>query len=149
MLSGPSKSHKTYTLLDMALAVATGAEWLGFKTNATPVLYINLELQGHAVARRLAQICGARGIQAPPTLHFLNLRGMWVTADELRRRLPKLIVELGAGLAVLDPHYKVSSASGADENSNNDQGRLLGDMEGILATRMAAAPGRGPPFCQG
>jgi hypothetical protein len=138
MLCGPSKAHKTYTLLEMALAVACGTNWLGFKTCVAPVLYVNLELQGHAVAKRLTQICSAKGIEAPHSLHFQNLRGKWVTADDLCRRLPKLIKDLGVGLVVVDPHYKVSSTSGAEENSNDQQGQLLAVLEGVCNQHGAA-----------
>lgn len=138
MLCGPSKSHKTYTLLDLALAVAEGSGWLGFKTSPVPVLYVNLELQDHAVNKRLVQICSARGLPAPTTLHFCNLRGVIVTAGELARQLPKLIKQLGIGLVILDPHYKVSAASGAEENSNDQQGQLLAEFESMCGKNGAA-----------
>ena len=91
LIAGPSKSHKTYTLLDAAAAIAAGKPWLGFTTVKVPVLYVNLELQDFAVAKRLNQICSAAGIKPPVDLHIWNLRGQCITLGELMKKLPEKI----------------------------------------------------------
>ena len=54
VLGGGSKTFKTWTLIDLAISVATGTSWLGkFPTKRGRVLYINLELQGAFFAKRL------------------------------------------------------------------------------------------------
>jgi AAA domain len=138
MFSGPSKAHKTYTALAMGLCVASGRDWLGFKTTAAPVLYLNLELPDFAAQKRIADICQRLRIEHPVTFHLWNLRGKRVTEETLRRELPRRIKQLAAGLVMIDPHYKVSSASGAEENSNDSQGRLLSDLETICTPNGAA-----------
>lgn len=138
LLSGPSKSHKTFTMLAAACAIAEGKPWLGFQTVATPVIYINLELQDFALAERVSRICKASGGAPPATLEIWNLRGQNVTLMEIERRLPAMIRRLGAGLVVIDPHYKVSAASGMEENSNDSQGKLLSALEAICNLNGAA-----------
>ncbi len=138
LISGPSKSHKTYTMLDAGCAIAEGRPWLGFATTKTPVLYLNLELQDFAVASRLKQICSAAGTRLPKDLHTWNLRGRHVTLLELQDRLPAEIKRIGAGFVVIDPHYKVSAVSGMEENSNDSQGMLLAALEGVCNLNGAA-----------
>ena len=138
LISGPSKSHKTYTMLDQAIALATGQQWLGFATVQTPVLYLNLELQGFATATRVDHICKARNVAFPANLHLWNLRGRSVSLAELKIRLDRKIRQLGAGVVMIDPHYKVSSVSGMEENSNDDQGALLAALESICTLNSAA-----------
>ncbi len=138
LLSGPSKSHKTYTMMDVAVAISDGEPWLGFKTTKSAVLYLNLELQAFAAAKRLAQICSALGRTPPQNLHMWNLRGHEVTLDKLARVLPQKIKDLGIGCVMIDPHYKISSVSGMEENSNDDQGKLLSALEGLCGQNGAA-----------
>lgn len=138
LLSGPSKSHKTFSALDAAIAIAGGADWLGFPTEKSPVLYLNLELQDFATEDRIAKICSARGEQPPIDLHVWNLRGRTVTLDQLTVRLPKMIQKTGARVVCIDPHYKVSAVSDMEENSNDAQGKLLTLMEGLCCRNNAA-----------
>lgn len=129
IISAPSKGHKTYTLLDMSCAIAGGRDWLDFKTNATAVLYVNLELAGHSTARRLAAICSARGIKPPANLHMLNMRGKRISAATLQAVIVPEAKKLGVGLIVIDPYYKISSVSGVEENGNDAQAIFLARVE--------------------
>lgn len=138
MLSGPSKSRKTYTFLSLAVSVATGNDWLGFATTKAPVIYLNFELSEHSFQRRLAAICAATNVAPPANLHSFNLRGKVSTMKVLAVELPRLIKLLGAGLVILDPWYKISAQSGADENNNKDQGHLLAEAERIVTANGAA-----------
>lgn len=138
MISGPSKSHKTFTMMAAACAVSAGLPWLGFETMRTPVLYLNLELQDFAAESRIRTICDKLGIRPTIDLRLWNLRGQRVTLDELKIRLPPEIRRFGIGLVFIDPHYKVSAVSGGEENSNDSQGLLLSGLEDICAANGAA-----------
>ncbi len=138
LISGPSKSHKTYTMLDAAIAIASGRPWLTFSTSKVNVLYLNLELQDFAIAQRIDKIAASAGTQPPPNLHVWNLRGQRVSIDALSLVLAQKIKELNAGLVIVDPHYKISSVSGKEENSNDDQGALLSALEGLCTLNGAA-----------
>ncbi len=134
ILSGASKSRKTYTMLGAGLAVAGGHPWLGIQTIACPVLYLNLELQDFAVAHRLNAIARAMGVPLSRELHLVNLRNRLVTLDSLELRIGKLIESTQAGLVVVDPHYKLSSASGVEENSNDAQALFLYRIESAICS---------------
>ena len=46
VLGGATKSYKTWTLIDLAVSVASGAEWFsGYPTKRGRVLYVNLEIR--------------------------------------------------------------------------------------------------------
>lgn len=132
MLSGPSKSRKTYTFLDLGVSVATGSDWLGFKTTKAAVLYLNFELSEHSFQRRLSAICEAKQIAPPENFRSFNLRGRTATMAMLAVELPRLIRSHGAGLVILDPWYKISAQSGVEENSNDGQARILAEAERIV-----------------
>ncbi len=138
MFSGPSKSRKTYTFLDLGLSVATGSDWMGFTTTKASVIYLNFELSEHSFARRLVAICHAKGIAPPANFHSWNLRGRTVTMGTLSAELPRLIKANSAGLVIVDPWYKISAQSGAEENSNDGQARILSEAERIVTTNGAA-----------
>jgi hypothetical protein len=137
MLSGPSKSHKTYTFMDLGLSVATGSDWLGYTTTKDSVIYLNFELSEHSFVRRLTAICHAKGITPPANFHSWNLRGRTVTMGTLSGELPRLIKTYGAGLVIVDPWYKISAQSGAEENSNDGQARILSEAERIVTANGA------------
>ena len=137
MLSGPSKSRKTYTFLDLAVSVATGSDWLGFATAKHGVIYLNFELSEHSFERRLAAICQAKGIKPPANLRSFNLRGKTASMGMLAVELPRLIKTREAGLVILDPWYKISAQSGAEENSNDGQARILAEAERIVTANGA------------
>lgn len=138
MLSSHSKGRKTYTMLAAGIAVAGGYEWLGFQTAAAPVLYLNLELQDFAAANRLHSIAAGMGVDVPANLHVMNLRGKLVTLELIEASIAKEIKRTGARLVIIDPHYKISSASGIEENSNDSQAQFLYRLENAICPTGAA-----------
>ncbi len=138
ILSGTSKSNKTWCLLNLAVSVASGTEWLGRRCAKMPVLYLNFELHDWAVAQRLGSICGVRpeckGIG--DTLHLWNLRGHNADITLLRPRLEEHLDRYQFGLIILDPVYKV--LGDRDENANGEIAGLMNELE-RLAQRTKAA----------
>ena len=138
MMSGASKSMKTYTMIAAGLAAAAGREWLGFRCAPVPVIYLNLELQGFAMATRVKAVAAAMGIEPPAGFYVANLRGKLVTIETVEAQLAALLRKTGAGLVIIDPHYKISAASGVEENSNDEQGLLLYRLENAVCQSGAA-----------
>lgn len=138
MMSGASKSMKTYSMIAAGLAVSSGGNWFGFRCTASPVVYLNLELQDFAMAARVKEVARAMGITPPATFYVANLRGKLVDIAALERQLPSVLEMTKAGLVIIDPHYKISAASGVDENSNDAQGLLLYKLENAVCTQGAA-----------
>ena len=126
-LGGGSKSFKTWTLLQMAICIATKREWVGFETCGQPVIYINLELPEWSIRRRTEVICQAMNIPVPKELRFWNLRGYSCNSEELFSKLIKEIDKYGYVGGFLDPIYKILGTK--DENSARDVGLILNALE--------------------
>lgn len=128
VIGGSSKSRKSWVLLDLALAVATGNDWLGFPTTKARVCFVNFELPEFAIHHRLKVIAEARQLTIPPdALTVWNLRGYSAPYHTL---LPTMAERIGArafGLIILDPSYKLLGE--ADENSARDIALLLNELE--------------------
>jgi RecA-family ATPase len=88
VLGGGSKTNKTWILTDLAISVACGAPWLGFATNPGRVLFVNLEIQRAFFARRISEICKAKGCEIKPGyLDVWNLRGHAAAYHQLLQQI--------------------------------------------------------------
>jgi predicted transcriptional regulator len=131
-LGGGSKSFKTWTLLDLAVSVSHGLDWLNFPTTQSRVLFVNFELQEWTIQRRLQAVTEAKNITLEPErLSLLNLRGHAANYNLLLPQIAEKMKEDFA-LVVLDPLYKLYGLT--DENKAGDVARLLNAIEDVTAT---------------
>jgi AAA domain/DnaB-like helicase N terminal domain len=130
MLGGPSKARKTWLLMHLALAIATGQKWLGHQCTKGSVLYVNFELPEPFFRERALWILKQMGIKEIPTLfHELNLRGYAGPAEEILPKVARKIKRLPPLLAiVIDPTYKLMG-SNRDENSAVDIASLMNEID--------------------
>jgi hypothetical protein len=124
---GGSKSFKTWTLLEMAISIATGTPWFGFQTTKSPVLYANFELPDWAIAQRIIDICEAKKLPVPENLTLWNLRGHAADASIILPKIAQLTKEQGFGALFLDPLYKLLGSR--DENAAHDMAELMNVLE--------------------
>lgn len=143
---GPSKAFKSWSLLDMALAVSTGGDWLGFQTTRGRVLYVNFELQPFALHKRLHAISTARGCAITGNLDLWNLRGHGCPLTRLLPDLLRRVEGEGYSLIIPDPIYK--TLQGRNENDAGDIGALCGELEAV-AVKTGAAVAFGAHFAKG
>jgi hypothetical protein len=146
VLGGGSKSFKTWQLIHLAVAVATGTDYLGFPTKIGRVLYINLELPESYFAKRCQTVQDKRRVSSDGRFEVWNLRGH---ADQLANLLPKMIGRAGNGkyaLIILDPIYKVFGER--EENVAHHVTAVMNDLE-RLAVKSGAAVAFGAHFSKG
>jgi len=124
---GGSKSFKTWTLLEMAISIATGTPWFGFETTKSPVLYANFELPDWSIAQRIIDICAAKKLPLPENLTLWNLRGHAADAGVILPKIAELTKEQGFGALFLDPLYKLLGSR--DENAAHDMADLMNVLE--------------------
>lgn len=138
ILGGTSKSNKSWGLLDLAISVASGQPWWGRACVKMPVVYINFELHGWAMAQRITALACARpeckGLG--DTLHLWNLRGHNADISLLRPKLEEQLAKHQFGLIILDPAYKV--LGNRDENANGEIASLMNEFE-AMAQKTGAA----------
>lgn len=131
VLAGGSKVGKTWILLQLALCISTGIQFLGLRTTKSKVLYINLELKRFAMKARLIAIREAIGLKKSPNLAVWNLRHC---AADIAVMLPNIISGArlhGFSLIIVDPVYK--TLGGRDENSAGAMSEFTNLLESITS----------------
>ena len=124
LVSGPSKAGKSYLLLELAIAIANGTEWLGFKCARGKCLYINLEVSKESNMNRIAVLWNKMDTKTANlgNLEAWNLRGY---SRSLEKMVPAIIRRTrqmdGLAAIILDPIYKVITG---DENKAEEMGRF-------------------------
>lgn len=147
VLGGGSKSFKTWTLLDLALSVAHGADWLGHTTTKGRVLYVNFEIQPQPWQDRIRRVADAMGIEITAgAITLLNLRGKAADFQTLMPAIVEKCRNQGFALIVLDPIYKLYGR--VDENKAGDVAALLNSLES-LTVETGAAVAFGAHFSKG
>lgn len=123
LISAPSKARKSWLLLDLCAAIANGRDWLGFHTERTPTLFVNLELFTFSANKRLHSICEVRKYRDHKGIHLWHLRGEEVSFATLRPQLKDYCLEHDIGFVALDPYYRLGE--GQDENDNGAIAKFL------------------------
>ncbi len=138
MMAASSKAGKSWALLALANAVATGRDWLAWQTTAGRVLYVNAELPEFDLQGRLERVAAALGLDGIPAgLDVLHLRGTSKTIRELVAPVLRQQGKAGPYALVLpDPLY--AFGGGRDENSNSEQAKTMAELS-ELAERSGAA----------
>ena len=138
ILSGTSKSNKSWSLLDLAISVASGRDWWGHRCEKLPVAYLNFELHPWAMQQRLDALCMARPEcrEIDDALFLWNLRGHNADLSVLRPQLETELAQHQFGLVILDPAYKL--LGNRDENANGEIASLMNEFE-ALAQKTGAA----------
>jgi RecA-family ATPase len=146
ILGGASKSRKSWSLIDMMLAVSTGGPWWGFPTQKGRVLYINFELPDFAFQHRLTAIAAAKGIADYSGIDLWNLRGFATDFSVLIPKILSRVKDARYALIVLDPIYK--GLGKRDENKAGDIASLCNEIE-QLAVQSGAAVVFGAHYSKG
>lgn len=132
LLSGPSKAGKSYILLELAMAIAEGREWLGWKCSKGKVLYVNLELDRASCLHRLRGLY--QSYEWPPAnignIEIWNLRGKAVPMDRLAPKLIRRAVKRGYACVIIDPIYKVITG---DENAADKMAHFCNQFDRVCA----------------
>jgi RecA-family ATPase len=130
MISGASKSGKSFLLIQLAIALAEGTKWLGFQCKKSKVLYVNLEMVANSLEYRFYVTYEALGLKMK---HFKdiviwNLRGEAQPLDQLAPRLITKAGYHGIDVIIIDPIYKVMMGN---ENSATDMARFTNVFDKI------------------
>jgi RecA-family ATPase len=138
---GDSKMGKSYTLIDLAEAIACGGEWLGMKCDAGPIFYVNLEIDPEEFRWRQHKVWDARpesaddGMVGAVSHNFVrwNLRGYATNMDKLAPRLVRRVLSYGPPgtfkAIIIDPIYKVN---GGDDNNASEVSKFTNTLDMII-----------------
>ncbi len=119
LLAGSSKAGKSFSLIELGVALAEGTEWFGFKCKKSKVLYINLEIDRPSFAHRVKNVYEHLnlGNENKDNFRIWNLRGRSQPMKKLTPKIIRRIRQDNYNVIILDPVYKVQSG---DENAAGD-----------------------------
>lgn len=130
LIAGPSKAGKSFALIEMCIAIAEGAKWLGWPCTQGKVMYVNLELDRASCLHRFKDVYQGLNI-APNSLKNIdiwNLRGKSVPMDKLAPKLIRRAAKKNYIAIVIDPIYKVITG---DENSADQMANFCNQFDKI------------------
>ncbi|MFD2703840.1 AAA family ATPase [Paenibacillus shunpengii] len=137
LLAGPSKAGKSFSLIELSIAIAEGAKWLTWQCAQGKVLYVNLELDRPSCLHRFKDVYQALGL--PPRnigmIDIWNLRGKSVPMDKLAPKLIRRAAKNNYIAVIIDPIYKVLTG---DENSADQMAHFTNQFDKI-ATELGAS----------
>jgi RecA-family ATPase len=137
LLAGPSKAGKSFLLINLAIAIAEGGDWIGYGCRQGRVAYINLELDEASCFRRFKEIYDRRGKPpvCPQNLTIWNLRGKAVPMSKLAPVMIHRFKDKGYAAIIIDPIYKVITG---DENNATEMSQFCAYFDQV-ATELGAA----------
>ena len=134
LVAGPSKAGKSFLLINLAIAIAEGCEWLGMKCRQGKVVYVNLELDRASCFDRFKEIYDKIGME-PKHLRDItiwNLRGHAAAMDRLAPILIHRFKSKDYAAVIIDPIYKVITG---DENNATEMSKFCSYFDRV-ATEM-------------
>jgi hypothetical protein len=138
LISSKPKAGKSFLVSELALAIATGREWLGHQCAMGAVLYVNFEIKDDQIKRRLWKIIET-GIYPLPdngAFEVWNLRGE--NYRPLEGFVEKLIGRMETKqykAVVIDPFYKLNEGV---ENAAEDVEKTFTALDRITLETGAA-----------
>lgn len=132
-VSGASKAGKTFLLIELAIALAHGTEWLGKKVLESKVLYLNMELDPADFETRVLDIYKAMGMQKQDISdNFLiwHLRGHAKSMSDLSSYIIEQVQLHEVQSVIIDPIYKTLAG---EENNSKDVAAFTRELDKICA----------------
>lgn len=138
-VAGPSKAYKSFSLIQLAIAITCGTRWFGWKCEQGRVLYVNCELRGESFRKRIWEVAdkmqGVSRNAIAENMDIWNMRGRTQPLNKSKERIIEEGEERNYDLIILDPIYKLFSG---DENSAEEVSDFMLSMD-ELAMRMHAS----------
>ncbi|GGH83611.1 RecA-family ATPase [Pullulanibacillus pueri] len=137
LMAGPSKAGKSFALIELSIAIAEGAKWIGWQCTQGKVLYVNLELDRASALHRFKDVYHALGLQPNniDNIDIWNLRGKSVPMDKLAPKLIRRAQKKNYIAVIIDPIYKVLTG---DENSADQMAHFTNQFDKI-ATELGSS----------
>ena len=111
-----SKAGKTFALIELAIAIAEGRRWIGYRCKQGRVLYLNMELDEASFDDRMKKVYEALEMEHahPENIDIVHLRGKIEKLDRLVPQINRTLKTKEYAAVILDPTYKLGIG---DENA--------------------------------
>lgn len=118
---GPSGSGKSFLVVDMAISIAKGADWFGYRVKSCPVVYVCLEGEAGLSVRLAA--CRTKG-SLPAGIEFIDQPLNLLDSKDVRDLVQAIrACEMSEVVVIIDTLNR--AAPGMDENSSVDMGHAI------------------------
>ena len=130
LIAGPSKAGKSFSLIELCIAIAEGKNWLDWSCAQGRILYVNLELDRASCLHRFRDVYRAMGIRPDnlKNIDIWNLRGKSSPMDKLAPKLIRRAKQKNYIAVIIDPIYKVITG---DENSADQMAAFCNQFDKI------------------
>ena len=137
LLAGPSKAGKSFMLINLAISIAEGVDWLGMKCKQGSVCYLNLELDSASCYQRFIEIYKRRGLEPKniKNINIWNLRGKAAPMNRLAPIMVHRFKDRRFAAVIIDPIYKVITG---DENNATEMSQFCSYFDQV-ATEMGVS----------
>ena len=137
LLAGPSKAGKSFLLINLAISIAEGVDWIGMKCKQGRVCYVNLELDSASCFKRFKDAYEKKGIEPKHIndLDIWNLRGHAVPMSKLAPVMIHRFKNRRYAAVIIDPIYKVITG---DENNATEMSQFCSYFDQV-ATEMGVS----------
>lgn len=130
LLAGPSKAGKSFLLINLAISIAEGVEWIGMTCRQGRVCYVNLELDEASCYHRFREIYERRGLDPKhlKDIDVWNLRGKSAPMNKLAPVMVHRFRDRNYAAVIIDPIYKVITG---DENNATEMSQFCGYFDQV------------------
>lgn len=130
LLAGPSKAGKSFLLINLAISIAEGVDWLGMQCRQGRVCYVNLELDEASCYHRFREIYDRRGLDPHHLgdIDVWNLRGKSAPMNKLAPVMVHRFRDRNYAAVIIDPIYKVITG---DENNATEMSQFCGYFDQV------------------
>lgn len=133
MLVSSSKAGKTFALIELAISIAEGRRWVGFRCKQGKVLYLNMELDEASFDDRMKRVYQAMEIDkpSPGNVDIVHLRGRVEVLDKLIPQIIRTVKGHEYAAIIVDPVYKLGIG---DENAAEQVTKFCNAIDRLAET---------------
>lgn len=135
LLASPPKYGKSWLCLDMALSVAMGRDFLGFKTNRSKVIYLALEDRNDRLKQRTSQLL--QGEMFPAWL-MLGTESATLDGNFIQQLEDSLTKHPETKLIIIDTFVKIRGEAKRNESAYGVDSREAGVIKKFADTHSVA-----------
>ena len=131
IVASPPKFGKSWMMMDLAISVASGTDFLGMSVEQTGVIYMALEDGDSRLKSRSGKVAGGREIESGYLSFVQNAPSL---GDDLLKQLDELLRSMPhrVGLVIIDTLQKVRGVAGRTEGVYGYDYRELGRLKNFF-----------------